>query len=285
MKIAVVPNLTREFAYSTAVSVNEQLKKHSAHILMADDSRGDFSDDDNIEFGTLDNIAKKCDILIAIGGDGTILHAGKVAAQYTKPILGINAGRLAFMAGLERHELGELSRLFGGDYTVDRRMMLEVQLNNKNGECINRINCINDAVFTRRLNRTIIDLTVENSGRTVNRYRGDGIILATPTGSTAYSLSAGGPVVDPTIESILLTPICPHSLSGHSLIFRENERMTVFATREDEDELCVSCDGEPPISIQAGCITVVQKAGISAEFIRIKSDSFIETLNSKLLHS
>ncbi len=284
MKIAVIPNLTREHAVKTTQDVLTNLKKHNAQIIMADYCCEYFGSDTYLSFCDTETAIKSADVTVAIGGDGTILRSGKIAAEYAKPILGINAGRLAFMAGLERHELDLLSKLFTGEYSVDKRMMLEVLLFNEIGECTERYRCINDAVFSRKINRTIIELTVESDGRLVNNYWGDGVIFATPTGSTAYSLSAGGPVLDPTIESIILTPICTHSLFSYPIIFRKDSRMNVFATKDDETELCVSCDGESPVPISCGCTAVVQCAGVAAEFIRIKSDSFTEILKSKMLH-
>ncbi len=284
MKIAVIPNLTREYAHKTTEDVIVQLKKCDAEIIVADYASAEFADVEKIIFLPVQSAIEQCDAVVAIGGDGTILRSGKIAAAYGKPILGINAGRLAFMAGLERHELDLLGNLISGNYVIDKRMMLEVMVFDELGLCVNKINCINDAVFARHINRTIIELTVENNGRLVNNYWGDGVIFATPTGSTAYSLSAGGPVVDPTIESIILTPICTHSLFSHPIIFRPEERMRIYATKEDESELCVSCDGESPIIIGPGCSVVVQKSVLAADFIRIKSDSFIEILNTKMLH-
>ena len=283
MKIAVIPNLTREYALKTTEDVIIHLKNNGAQVILADYAAEECVFDD-VEFMSVDKAVKACDVVIAIGGDGTILHSGNIAASYGKPILGINAGKLGFMAGLERNELDLLSCLFDGNYSIDKRMMLDVMVFDEFGLCIQRFNCINDAVFVRRVNRTIIEVTVESNVRLVNNYWGDGVIFATPTGSTAYSLSAGGPVVAPTIESIILTPICTHSLFSHPIIFRPDERMRVYATKEDETELCVSCDGETPVSIGAGCSVVVQKSALAADFIRIKSDSFIEILNSKMLH-
>ena len=284
MIISVNANLTREFAASTAHGVIAELKAYGADILINESTKAEFEGESGVRFLPLEQCAEECDVMIAIGGDGTILHTGKTAARCRKPILGINAGRLAFMAGLERGELDRLKDLLDGNYTLDKRMMLEVLLFDEKGLCLDRIDCMNDVVFTRAVNRNIIDVTVESNGRFVNEYRGDGVIFSTPTGSTAYSLAAGGPVVNPTIESILLTPICSHSFNRHSIVFRPDERMNVFASKSDETELCISCDGEPPILIRPGCCTVVQRSQTKAEFIRIKEDNFIEILNSKMLH-
>ena len=284
MIISVNANLTREFAAATAHGVIRRLKEYGAQILVNEEDKPEFEGESGLRFLPLEQCAEECDVMIAIGGDGTILHTGKTAARRNKPILGINAGRLAFMAGLERGELDRLKDLLNGDYTPDRRMMLEVLVLDEAGSCLDRIDCMNDVVFTRAVNRNIIEIIVESDGRFVNDYRGDGVIFSTPTGSTAYSLAAGGPVINPTIESILLTPICSHSFNRHSIVFRPDERMSVFAAKRDEAELCISCDGEPPILIRPGCRTVVQRSQTTAEFIRIKQDNFIEILNSKMLH-
>ncbi len=284
MRIAVKANLTREFAASTAHSVIGKLKEYGAEVLIDEATKDEFPEENAGCMLPLEDCVDRCDALIAIGGDGTILHAGKTAARHGKPILGINAGRLAFMAGLERGELDRLKDLLDGNYTLDKRMLLEVLLFDEKGGCLDRIDCMNDVVFTRAVNRNIIDVSVESNGRFVNEYRGDGVIFSTPTGSTAYALAAGGPVINPTIESILLTPICSHSFNRHSIVFRPDERMTVFASKSDETELCLSCDGEPPILIRPGCCTVVQRSRTTAEFIRIKQDNFIEIFNSKMTH-
>lgn len=286
MIVAVIPNLTREYSLKTTVDVLVQLQKNGFDAVVADYAFEQLNEKPvGVTALPVEDAIKKCDVVIAIGGDGTILRYGKIAASYNKPILGINAGRLAFMAGLERHELDLLNKLKTGEYTVDKRMMLEVCFFDEIGMCTEKINCINDAVFSRNARRTIIELTVESNGRLVNNYFGDGVIFATPTGSTAYSLSAGGPVVDPTIESIILTPICSHALFSLPLIFRPDERMRVYATKDDETELCVICDGEQPIPVGEGCSITVQRSSLYAEFIRIKSDNFIEILNTKMSHS
>ena len=155
MKIAVIPNLTREYALKTTRQVVEELKKHTCEIVLADYCAEDFSSDGTLLFSDTDNAIEQADVIVAIGGDGTILRIGKIAARYSKPILGINAGRLAFMAGLERHELDLLGSLFTGNYKTDKRMMLEVLIFDKDGLCIEKHNCINDAVFSRKTNRTI----------------------------------------------------------------------------------------------------------------------------------
>ena len=168
-----------------------------------------------------------CDIIIAIGGDGSIIHAAKKAAVKNKPILGINAGNLAFMAGIEKNELNLLKNLIDDAYYVDNRMMLSAEVYNDRGSVVYSNVCLNDVVVARGEQIEMINLSVECDSKKINSYQSDGIIFSTSTGSTAYSLSAGGPVMDPTIESIMLTPICTHSLFSRSLIFNPSSVITV----------------------------------------------------------
>ena len=197
-------------------------------------------------------------------------------------MLGINAGRLGFMAGLERHELGLLSRLIDGTYVRDRRMMLEVKIIGSSGETFQCFSCINDAVVSRGQQFQMIEFSVDINGRRANDYLADGIIIATPTGSTAYSLSAGGPVIDPQINSIILTPICTHSLFARSIVFAPETRLAVSSDSTRGDRLFLSCDGEDGCEIPSGCRVEIGVSARKAEFIRIKSDTFIDILNTKL---
>ncbi len=280
MKIAVTPNLTREKAAEVTREVCRELSKYNAHVLISDELYEQLGDI-KAEFCPADSAISACDTVIAIGGDGTIIHAAKNAAVHSKPVLGINAGRLAFMAGLEQHELAELKKLFVGDFALDRRMLLSVELK-KGNYILKKELCINDAVFSRQNNLKLIEITVKNNDRLVNEYLGDGVIFSTPTGSTAYSLSAGGPVVDPSIESIILTPICTHSLFSRSIIFKPDEEFSVYAAVRNENELYYSCDGEQMTRIDEGCHVCIKRSDISADFIRIKNESFLEVLNHKL---
>lgn len=278
MKLALLPNLTRDNALEVALEVCSELDSVGASYMVDSADKSLFAGT-RAEFAPLGVMLQECGALIPIGGDGTILHTAKYAAKNGKPVLGINAGRLAFMAGLESHELHLLGNLFNGNYTVDKRMMLSAGLY-KRGELLESDYCINDAVISRGVNMKLVELGVLCDGKPVNDYSGDGIIFATPTGSTAYSLSAGGPVVDPLIESILLTPICTHSLFSRSLIFQANARFEV--TLRAGSEFLLSRDGEHVVPIPEDCSVIIEKADISAEFIRIKSDSFMDVLNSKL---
>lgn len=275
MKIALLPNLTRKNALQVALDVCAELEKHGMNYCIKRDYTEEFKNT-KAEFITVDEMIDSCDIVIAVGGDGTIIHA----AKFGKPTLGINAGRIAFMAGLEPGELDMLSNLKSGKYELDRRMMLRAEILSPENEVIGVHYCVNDAVIARGFQIKMDDFVVEHNGKFLNKYTADGIIFSTPTGSTAYNLSAGGPVVDPQIESILLTPICTHSLFSRALIFKPDSE---FVLRGKGDiEIGLSCDGEDAIPIEKNCSVRITKAEMFGKFIRIKNETFLEILNSKL---
>lgn len=275
MKIALIPNLTRKNALSVSLDVCRQLDKLNAEYMIEAEHK-DFFSETRAEFLEKDDMISACDVIIAVGGDGTIIRA----AKYGKPILGINAGRIAFMAGLEPAELDMLKNLIDGSYEIDRRMMLKVQVCDADGNVKHASCCVNDAVVARGAKIKMEELIVEHDGRPLNCFTADGVIISTPTGSTAYSLSAGGPVVDPQIESMLLTPICTHSLFSRALIFKPDSEFRIYS--KTGAEVGLSCDGEDTINVGAGEYVTVEKAEIKGEFIRIKNETFLEILNSKL---
>lgn len=278
MRIALIPNLTRTESFEVTSGICERLKALGAQYCFFPEQKQNF-EFTGADFLSPEEALSSCDAVIAIGGDGSIIHAAKLAIMKHKPILGINAGRLAFMAGLENNELNLLSRLIDGDYTVDKRLLLKTSVI-KGDKVIFSDYCVNDCLVTNEEKQRMAAIDVALDGSVFNSYLCDGVLVSTPTGSTAYSLSAGGPVVDPELESILLTPLCPHSLFDRSLIFRPDAVLTV--TSAENLPLCISNDGMQPITIEQGCRAEISRAEFTANFIRIKSDNFIDILYTKL---
>lgn len=275
MKFALLPNLTREKALSVSLDVCKKLDELGATYIINSEIKNCFSETKAL-FSDYDSMIEQCDLIIAVGGDGTFIHA----AKHGKPILGINAGRIAFMAGLEHSELNMLKALIDGDYEIDRRLTLKSDICSPDGKVIDTRFCVNDVVVARGTQIKMEEFFVEHNGRLLNSYTADGIIISTPTGSTAYNLSAGGPVVDPQIESIILSPICTHSLFSRALIFKPDSTFKLSSTQGSE--IGLSCDGEDTIIIPSNHYVTVTKADMVAEFIRIKNETFLEILNTKL---
>ncbi len=279
LKIGIVPNLTREKTLEVTRLTVTQLKKLDIKFYFDSASRNELSSVFSDEL-FIDDFYSNVDLLIAIGGDGSYITVAKKAAIHKKPVLCINAGNLAFLAGLEGNELHLLEKLLTGNFSTDKRMMLEVTIINSSNERITSY-CLNDVAIARGTEIKLIDLDTYCDERKINSYRADGLVLSTPTGSTAYSWSAGGPVIDPDLQCIMLTPICTHSPLNRSLVFNDESVITVKSAKANQ-KICVSADGEKSIELTDNFEVVIKKSKYYAEFIRIKSDEFYDILNSKL---
>jgi NAD+ kinase len=218
------------------------------------------------------------EIIIAVGGDGAILHAAMKAVERQIPVLGINTGRLGFMAGLEVNELDRLGLLIEGNYDIDSRMMLEI----KTGSGSEVYYALNDAVISKGELSRIIDIGVECNGREVGSYRADGIIVSTPTGSTAYSLAAGGPIIDPGIDCISITPICPHSLISRTILFEPSSNLSVYPRKLQEKDAYLTVDGINIIKLSSGERVTISRSLLKTKLVKLKDNSFYEVLNKKM---
>ena len=220
------------------------------------------------------------DMAIAIGGDGTIMHVAKAAAEIGCPVLGINGGRVGFLAGIEPEELECLPQLLNGDYMVDERLLLDITVHTAQGE--QTFLAMNEAVLSRGSLSRLLDVTVTADGGDVMTCRGDGIIVATPTGSTAYSLSAGGPVVDPAVDCILLTPVCPHALDSRSRLLPAYTELTLRATTADGETAYLTVDGEENIPLSPEDYVTISRADTTARLIRLTAATVHDGLRRKL---
>ncbi len=276
VKIAVIPSGTREEAKHCTQMVVESLKGCGCEILIKPYS---YNQDCICEM-TADPELAQCHMFLAVGGDGTIIHVAKIAAALDKPILGINAGKLGFTAVVEQEELSLLPRLVTGEYQEEHRLMLQVQRYGGNVQTTHH--ALNDAVVSSELAK-IIDYRLALGDGERYRYRADGFIVCTPTGSTAYSLSAGGPVVDPRLDSLIYTPICPHSLFNRSVLFGADTRLEVYIP-ENRSRLFLTIDGEEPTELQPGDKLVFSRSPRWARFIQLTNKNFYDILNQKLVN-
>ncbi len=277
IKVGIVPNLTREKAESVTYAVTDMLRQLNIEYMFEPDTMNTFGN----RFSYSDNIYRDADVIIAIGGDGSFIHTAKQCAIAGRPVLCINAGNLAFLAGLEANELELLKSLINGNYTKEKHMMLKcfLKYDGKN-EMIGY--CLNDIAVARGKVFNVLNLNAYCDGKIVNFYRADGIIVSTPTGSTAYSWSAGGPVIDPALQCIILTPLCTHSPLNRSMVFNSSSKISITAPNNPEKDIVISLDGETNIELPKNAEVIIEKSDISAEFIRIKSDEFFDVLNRKL---
>lgn len=280
MRIAILPNLTRAHATQVTHDICQYLLLQDVEVIFDCETQKALQTKAYRALPS-EELLQTCDVIIAVGGDGSLIHAAKKAVRFNKPVLGVNAGNLAFMAGVEKNELPLLKDLVEGNYEIDRRMLLDVFCDS-HGELTEFGNCLNDVVIARGEQIKMITLNCFCDGKKINNYYADGIIISTPTGSTAYSLSAGGPVIDPRIESILLTPICTHSLFARSIIFDRNSELCIEVPKNKTGAIFISCDGDPSVEVKPGDKIIVRKSKQYADFIRLKNESFIDVLNCKL---
>lgn len=234
----------------------------------------------DLRFHKLDRELQTAELVICFGGDGTILHMAKAATRKNVPILGVNIGTMGFMAELESTELDQLARLASDDYTLDKRMMLDVVVQRDRDIIFHDIG-LNDVVITKGAVARIAHLAVKCDGVEAMECGGDGIIVATPTGSTAYSLSAGGPIVEPEASNILITPICAHDVMSRCIVASDKRVITVELVHNARRNAYLSVDGGKALRLNMGDVATVRKSNLETKLVRLKDRSFYDVVNMK----
>lgn len=280
MIFSVFPNAESEAARAIAKEVIEELNKLECRVFLSDELITYFSDT-KADFCSFNQLISVCDIAIAVGGDGTMISVAKKAALCGKQALGINAGRLGFLSGIEKNELSLLKEVVLGNCTVEKRMMLKIEII-ENSTVISSHHAINDAVVSRGECARLVDIYVESDNHPVSSTRADGVIVSTPTGSTAYSMASGGPIVCPQMNCFIVTPICPHSLVSRSIVLPAENILTV-AVANGADNSYLSIDGESAIRVTDETAIRISLSEYTAKLIKVKSENFYEILEKKLI--
>lgn len=234
----------------------------------------------DLRFHKLDRELQNTELVICFGGDGTILHMAKAATRHGVPILGVNIGTMGFMAELESAELEKLALLATDDFKIDSRMMLDVTVH-RDRDIIYHDICLNDVVITKGAVARIVHLSVRCDGVQAMECGGDGIIVATPTGSTAYNLSAGGPIVEPEAQSILVTPICAHDMVSRCMVASDKRVITVGLTHNARRNAFLSVDGGKAVRLNMGDVATIRRSNMETKLLRLKERSFFDVLNMK----
>jgi NAD+ kinase len=221
------------------------------------------------------------DTVLVLGGDGTLLYAARLLENSDQPILGINLGSLGFLTELGLDELfGSLERLLVGEYTIEPRVRLQVSLH-RSGEQIGKYQVLNDVVINKGALARIIDLETHVDDQKVTNFQADGLIVSTPTGSTAYSLAAGGPIVEPTLDVIVISPICPHTLTNRPLVIPGGSRVEL-CLRSDSGPVFLTLDGQEGTRLRQGDRVRIRASGSRVNLIRIGARNFYDVLSTKL---
>ena len=234
----------------------------------------------DIRFSRMDRELPNADMLICFGGDGTLLHMAKTATRQGLPVLGVNIGTMGFMAELESTELSQLAKLATDAYTIDNRMMLDVTVH-RDRDIIFHDLCLNDVAITKGAVARIVHLEVKCDGVQAMECGGDGMIVSTPTGSTAYSLSAGGPIVEPDAHSILVTPICAHDVASRCIVVSDKRTVSVAMTQNAKRNAYLSVDGGKALRMNMGDVATIRKSNLCAKLVRLKDRSFFDVVNMK----
>ena len=280
--IILTPNPYRDKNFQTVRDAAEVLKAAGANVKLCLPFEVDRSYElpRDLRFSRLDRELNNADGVICFGGDGTILHMAKTATRRGLPILGVNIGTMGFMAELESTELDKLSRLVNDDYTLDRRMMLDVTVQRDRDIIFHDI-CLNDVVITKGAVARIVHLSVQCDNVQAMECSGDGVIISTPTGSTAYNISAGGPIVEPEAKNIIITPICSHDVGTRCIVTSDKRVITTQIVRNSRRNAFLSVDGGKSLRLNMGDLAVVKKSNMETKLIRLKDRSFFDVVNTK----
>ena len=284
-RVVMTPNPYRDRDFSCVREAVRILEASGVEVkvCLAFEVDSSFALPSNVPLYNLQEELRTAEALICFGGDGTILHASKIAMRRNLPILGVNIGTVGFMAELESGEMELLARLATEDYRVEERMTLFVRLLHE-GRVIYRDLALNDAVVTKGAVARVIQTAVLLDGVEAMNFSGDGVIAATPTGSTAYSMSAGGPIVEPHADNILLTPICAHNLQPRSLIAAPNRRVEIQVGRINHRNAFLSVDGGKAMRVYGGDRILIEEGYQKIKLLKLKDTTFFDIVKSKLNH-
>ena len=285
MKAVVFPNLKKELALSCAREVCDVLHACNITPIADPELRALFFDKSFVQYQPLLEAVQEAEFAIAIGGDGTILRCASHLIHTNTKLLGINTGRLGFMAALEPSQIQEIARLRTGDYRVSSRMLLCGDLLDLHGHVVQHCTALNDITIARQYAH-VVDFSVYRNDVLLGEYRADGVLFSTPTGSTGYNLSAGGPIINPTCKNFVITPICPHSLTARSIVLAKEDVVTVEVEQirsNIKEEAIISFDGREGLSIVPGDQVKIYKSQEVTPFIKATEVSFVQILKEKLL--
>lgn len=281
-KIILTPNPYRDKNFSVVRNARDILLESGFEVKVCLPFELERSPDlpKDIRFHRLDRELPGAFMVICFGGDGTILHMAKAATRQGVPILGVNMGTLGFMAELESTELSMLKKLANGEYTLDERMMLDVTVYRDRDIIFHDIG-LNDVVVTKGAVARVVHLNVRCDNVQAMECNGDGIIVATPTGSTAYNLSAGGPMVEPEATNIIITPICAHDMVSRSIVASDKRVISVELTPGTRRSAYLSVDGGKAFRINGGDVATIKRSPLSTKLVRLKERSFYDVINQK----
>lgn len=276
MKVGILANVRKEGSQEVVHGLLRWLTEHGHQAVLPEDLstrlKGSKKGYSPAEF------RRQSQLVVAIGGDGTILHAARILAPHDVPVLGVNLGTLGFLAEVVPRNLHRaMEKVFAGKHSIEERMLLRARI----GDSGSWHYALNDMVIDKGGISRVIELHVWIDDHFVGSYKADGVIISTPTGSTAYSLSAGGPIMNPKMRAIVATPICPHSLAVRPLVIDHDEVLRIEVI-SDHDKMTFNVDGQESHRLRSGDMMTAMAAQPSLKLVRVGSRSFYEILRTKL---
>ena len=279
--IGLIGKYNDQHGGDTLIAVGNYLLGRNCRVLVDHGSAPDIS---ATEFEPVDRatIGQECDLVIVIGGDGTLLNAARSLNPYEVPLLGVNLGRLGFLVDVSKERLEEsLNEIFDGSFVEEERFLLHTAID-RGGEILTENNAFNDVVIHKSHVARMIELECYVDNKFVSTMRADGLVISSPTGSTAYALSSGGPILHPSLNAIALVPICPHTLSNRPLVVSGDSHITIKVCDHEKSEVLVTCDGQIGLSLQVGDILRISKTVHPVRLIHPAAYDFFDILRDKL---
>ena len=270
--IFIYPNLRKDSARDILQPVCDQLRRDGVRLMLPKQMRVVPPIIEDADYMKTEDAVQFADMAVVLGGDGTMLRLAREAAQNQLPLLGINVGHVGFMTELEPAELPKMEKLFTDEFSLDSRMMLHVAVQ-RGGRIVYENDALNDIVIAKGTAFRVVRVGISADNEEVTRFNGDGVIAATPTGSTAYGLSAGGPVIEPSAENIAVIPICAHALE---------RSVSITAACEGGSEVFISADGGQGFAVRPDDRVIITRSDLQTRLIRLKGNSFYRILQQKL---
>jgi len=281
-RIAIIPNTIKKGWRENTARLCDILRPMGVSVIVDERWRGELGDKAGVEWLSEQELWESAQMAITLGGDGTLINAAKRAVLYDVPLLGVNLGTLGFMVELELNDdYKYYQRLVDNCFNYDIRMMFDIEARRGSRVMASAL-ALNECLVARGDNARMIALSVSCDGTDITSYWGDGVIVATPTGSTGYSLSAGGPIVEPQAENFLITPVCAHSIGKRPIVMSQHGSINVTVGDISGKEAILSCDGETVCSLRGGDVVSVRRSPYSTRLIRMKNRGFYDILNLKL---
>ena len=285
-KILLIINFEKNISADYICSLYEMLSSEERQVYIFNDNKPEFSSRcPNIKprLLTQGSALTDIDIAVVLGGDGSIIRAARQICAYSIPILGINFGHVGYLAELEQADTHLIDKVLSGAYSVEERMMLSTRIRRRDGSTVCTPPALNDIVLSNGPVAKLLTFDISCDGTVIQHCRADGLVIATPTGSTAYSMSAGGPILAPTLDAFCLTPICPHSLKNRPVILPGASAVSLSNIGTvSENSVYVTVDGNKAEKLLDGDVISIERASAKTKIIRLRNNSFLNILNTKL---